>query len=51
MNKYLVAASAILSVLCVVLAWEFVIELEPASPLLPFMLVFIGGIAFRQSID
>ena len=51
MSKFITVTASSLSVLCVVLAWEFVVELEPASPLLPFMLVFMGGVSFRQAID
>lgn len=51
MNKYLRVALSLASAVSFVMAWQWVYTFEPASPLVPFGLVFLSGFAFRQAID
>lgn len=43
MTRFLIIAETLLAVACVLLAWRWVVVLDPASPLVPFVLCIMGG--------
>lgn len=51
MNKFVRVGLTLVGAACFVIAWQFVVVFEPASPAIPFSLVFLSGFALREAIN